>query len=173
MRLLCEGGFSRGFAWGSFMVSWDLVVGFPSMLWDACPFPFLLCPALAEHPQHAGRWLVSCPALEGSWVLLAWCLLGPRKAEDRTLLRAVSTIHCKNIPLGAQGLVGIRVWPAQCGSRLSWKAPWQAAPTVVCTVQEASPLQGGCKSETSQQYLCTSVLDSSAFSFPPLPQGIL
>lgn len=146
----------------------------PSLLSAASSFPFLLCPTLAEHPLRAGRWLVSCPVLEGSWILLAQCLHGARKSGEQTLLRAVSTIHCRSIPLGAQGLVGGNVWPAQCGSGLSWRSPWQAAPTTVCTAQGASPLRGGYKSETSQQHLCMLVLDFSVLFLPsPAPRNFV
>lgn len=72
-------------------LSWVLGLALPSMFWAACTFPFLLCPHLAQHPQHAGRQLLSCPVLEVSLVSLAQCLRGPRKVEDGTLLRAVST----------------------------------------------------------------------------------
>lgn len=85
MRLLREGGFSWGFAWGASRLLGILWLASPHVLWAACPFPVLLCPALAEHLQHAGRWLVSCPALEGSQVLLVLCLDGARRVEDRTL----------------------------------------------------------------------------------------
>lgn len=92
MRLLREGGFCSGFALRASCFLGILWLASPSMLWPASPFPFPCCPALAKHPQHAWRWLVSCPVLEGSWLLLARCLHGARKAEGRTLLRAVSVV---------------------------------------------------------------------------------
>lgn len=45
---------------------------------------------------------------------------------------------------------------------------------VARTVQEASPLQGGCESETSQLHLCASVLDFSDLFLPsPAPGGVV
>lgn len=61
--------------------------------------------------------------------------------------------------------MGIGVWPAQGGSGLSWRSPWQAAPGL-CTVQQASALRGGCKAETSQHDSCAPVLASSALFLP-------
>lgn len=67
MRLLREGGSS----WGFVLVLGILWLAPPSLLCTIFPFPFLLHPALEEHPQLAGSWLGSCPALGSSWVLLA------------------------------------------------------------------------------------------------------
>lgn len=50
MRLLREGWSSWGSAWGTWCFLGVLGLGPLSMLQAACPFPFLLCPALAEHP---------------------------------------------------------------------------------------------------------------------------
>ena len=145
-------------------------LGFCGWLLQACsglPVPSLSSSVLlwpSIQCMQGGDW-----SLAQRWRAhgFCWqCRHEARKTEDRTLLRAVSAIHCKSIPLGAQGLVGISVWPAQYGSGLSWRSPRQAAPTTVCTVQEVSPLQGGCKSETGQQHLCTSVLDFSALFLP-------
>lgn len=110
------------------------------------------------------------PSTGGLTGFVGMVLHGTTKVEDGSLLRAVST-HCKSIPLGAQGLVGTSVWPAQYGSGLSWRSLWQAAPTMVCTVKHV-PYEGAASQRpTSNTYVHT--LFFLLFSFPPLPQGVL